>query len=216
MPTGSLNKSFSMNGHSFSNSLVANQTYDSSVAVEVSLPAGKVVTSWVKTDANTAAANLPSGHGYTDGKFDVHWIDATVHKRRYGVDGTIVTNALSLDGGTGDDFPASATVGVVCTKQVAIVVSIDGDNVKIFGVHLRSTDTAAIGSVDLQDASNNSIEQFNLSEVDNAVTGTQHEYVTTAAVALLTGAVITQAKASNGSSTAAATLYIDVGVDSTP
>jgi hypothetical protein len=41
------------------------------VEVDVALPAGKDVTAWVKTDANTAACDLPAGHGYSDGNFDV-------------------------------------------------------------------------------------------------------------------------------------------------
>jgi hypothetical protein len=214
MPSGSVHRSFSMNGHGFSNSLNANQSFGLGIAIEMTLPAGKVVTSWVKTDANTAACNLPAGHGYTNGNFDVYWVDTGVQKIRYGVPGTIATNALSLDGGSGDDFPASATVGVVVTRQVAYpsAFSIDGDNVKIIGIHFRSADTAAVGSVDLLDSGNASIEQFDLTEVDNSVNGLQHEYVGAAAVALLTGNVITQAVASNGSSTASATLWIDVGV----
>ena len=74
---------------------------DQLIDVEVTLAAAQSVSSWVKTDANTAACNLAGGHGQTDGKFDVYWSGG----RRYGVDGTIATNALSLDGGSGDDFP---------------------------------------------------------------------------------------------------------------
>jgi hypothetical protein len=65
--------------------------------VDITLPAAKAVTAWVKTDANTAAGNLPAGHGFTDGKFDVYWTGG----KRYGMDATIVTNALTLDGGAG-------------------------------------------------------------------------------------------------------------------
>lgn len=117
---GSINKSVSVTG-------------DQELSVEVTLAAGKDVTAWVKTDANTAACNLPSGHGYTDGKFDVYWTESGSEKKRYNVDGTISTNALSLDGGSGDDFPASATTGIVVCKQTKVNLAIDGDNVAIVG-----------------------------------------------------------------------------------
>ena len=114
---GSINKTYQRSGDEIMN-------------VQVTLPAGKAVTAWVKTDANTAACDLPSGHGYTNGKFDVYWSGGY----RYGVDGTISTNALSLDGGAGTDFPASATTGVVVCKQVVINKAIDGDNVTAIGL----------------------------------------------------------------------------------
>lgn len=213
MPSGSVIKQFSVPGYSFGNQLVAAVTFDHPAVWEIPLPAGKVVTNWVKTDADTAAADLPAGHGYTNGKFDVYFPAGM----RYGVDGTIVTNAISLDGGTGTDFPASATSGVVVVKQVAITCNIDGDNVKLFGVFFRnSSDTAALGHVDFQDSGNATIEELDLTEVDNTAAGMQHAYGTTEAVALLTGNPITQAHASNSSSTAAATLFVLAGVDSTP
>jgi hypothetical protein len=97
--------------------------------VDVVLPVAKPVSSWVKTDANTAAGNLPANHGLTDGKMDVFWTGG----RRYGVDGTIATNAFSLEGGAGDDFPASADETVVICPQTSLDVSFDGDNLVLIG-----------------------------------------------------------------------------------
>ncbi len=114
MPTINLNRSYYLGGinFTFSQSLTGN----SSSGLEDTLTAGKLVTAWVKTDADTAACNLPAGHGYSSGKMDVMWNDGA--NCRYGVDGTVSTNALTLDGGAGDDFPASATADViVCTPQ---------------------------------------------------------------------------------------------------
>lgn len=94
---------------------------------DIALAAGKAVSSWVKTDANTAAGNLAGGHGYSSGKVDVYWDGGM----RYDVDMTVTVNAIALDGGSGDDFPASAdTTVVVCTHQ-RINTAIDGDNVKL-------------------------------------------------------------------------------------
>jgi hypothetical protein len=98
---------------------------------EIVLAAGKEVTDWVKTDADTAACSLASGHAYTDGKFDVYWDGGM----RYDVDGTIVTNALSLDGGSGDDYPASATEDIVVCKHQQITTAIDGDEVQLLVVN---------------------------------------------------------------------------------
>lgn len=217
MPQGSFNKAFSLGGYSFSNGAVAGATFDGVVVTEIALPAGKAVTDWVKTDANTAACNFAAGHGQTNGKFDVFWSSGGVNYCRYGVDGTITTNALALDGGAGDDFPASATSGVVVTKQVSATCNIDGDNVVLFGVFLRnSSDADATASADFQDATSASIEQFDLIAVDDNADGMQHAYQQTAARVLLTGSVITSVQASNGSSSAAATLYVLCGQDATP
>lgn len=212
MPTASYTRSFALGGYAFANQGTSQITFDHTNTYEVSLPAGKVVTNWVKTDANTAACDLPAGHGYTNGNFDVYFPAGV----RYGVPGTISTNALTLDGGAGTDFPASATSGVVVTKQVEISTAIDGDDVKALGIFFRSTDTAAVGHIDFQDSGNASIEAFDLDEVDNSTAGMDHAYGTTAAVALLTGNPITKAFATNGSSTASATIYILVGEDTTP
>lgn len=211
MPSGSVNKQFIFPGYAFGTAAAA-VTFDATAVYEVSLPAGKLVTSWVKTDADTAAANLPAGHGYATGKFDVYFAAGM----RYGVDGTVTGDAIALDGGTGTDFPATAAADVVVTRQVEIATAIDGDNVKLFGVFFRSTDTDAVGHVDFQDVGDASIEALDLAEVDNAATGMDHAYGTTAAVALLTGNPITHAAASNGSSTAAATIFILCGIDATP
>lgn len=217
MPQGSFNKAFSLGGYSFSNGAVAGATFDGVVVIEATLAAGKTVTSWVKTDADTAACDLPSGHGYSNGNFDVFWSSGGVNYCRYGVPGTISTNALSLDGGAGDDFPASATSGVVVTKQTSITCNIDGDNVVLFGVFFRnSLDTDATASADFQDATPASIEQFDLIAVDDNADGMQHSYQQTAARALLTGNVITSVKASNGSASASGTLYVLCGQDATP
>lgn len=109
-----------------SGTLQASQGID---PVDTTIPAAKPLTSWVKTDANTAAGNLPAGHGLTDGKFDVFWNGG----KRYGVDGTIATNALSLDGGAGDDFPASGDLTVVVCPQTPLDLTFDGDNLVLIG-----------------------------------------------------------------------------------
>lgn len=216
--SGSLIKAFTLAGYSWANSVVGSSTFDSEHSWAIPLPVGNVVTAWVKTDADTAACNLATGHGKTSGTYDVFWTIAGVNYVRYGVTNTITGDACALDGGSGDAFPATATTGVIITKQVVHVVNIDGDNVVMFGAVLQSSDSTVVGHVDLQDSGNATVGtgHLKLTESQTHVDGLQHTYQQTAARALLTGNPITQAKASNGSATTAATLVITAGIDSSP
>lgn len=198
----------SVSGGGVSIQKTVSRTGDGMISYEVTLPAGKSVTSWVKTDANTAGCDLPSGHGYSNGNFDVHWTESSVPKVRYGVPGTISTNALSLDGGTGDDFPATATTGIVVTKQVALVLSIDGDNAEIVAVAAESTDPSSTSRahLDLQDSGAATIE-----EIDLVANVPQVWDIDGGATNVFTGNPITQGYASCGSASESLTLKI-VGV----
>lgn len=217
MPSFGLIKSVNAGGYGFSNSLVSQATADSEFTLELPLPVGNVLTNWVKTDANTAAGDLAGGHGLTNGTYDFYWTVGGVVFCRAGVAVTITTNAVAADGGAGTDFPATATTGVVMTKQVVAACPIDGDNaVFVMIVFQNTSDTAAACSADFQDASNNSIELMLLTEVQNTSTGLDKVLQQVAARAALTGAPITQVKASNSSLTAAGTLIVVAGVDATP
>ncbi len=118
MPTGNYSGSFSAGGVSMSFNTA--YTAESASGVEVVIPVAKALSSWVKTDANTAAGNLTGGHGLTTGTFDVYWDGGA----RYGVPVTITVNACALDGGAGTDFPASANTTVRICKQVEIDINI--------------------------------------------------------------------------------------------
>src|SRR5687768_4853900 len=128
MPTAQFNVSLAVGGVSIQRGI--SRTGDHPNPYEVTLPVALAVTSWVKTDANTAACNLPGGHGYSNGTFDVYWSGGA----RYDVPGTISTNALSLDGGSGTDFPASADTTVVVCRQVTVNTAIDGDAIQVAGI----------------------------------------------------------------------------------
>ena len=168
----------------------------------ITLAAGKAATDWTKEDADTASCNLTDGHGYTNGKVDVYWSGGV----RYDVDMTVSTNALALDGGAGDDFPASETTGViVCTPQ-QINTAIDGDKVAMLMInstqrsHLYFEDSAgdSIGAIEIAVGD----EPYFWHDTDGSTNP-------------LTGDPVTVCFASNGSATAA-TLDIIVGEDSTP
>jgi hypothetical protein len=187
--------------------------------IDVPLPAGKTVTDWVKTDADTAACNLPAGHGYSTGKMDVYWTESGVPKQRHNVDGTVAVNALSLDGGTGDDFPASATTGVVVNVQVSITVQCDGDAIKMMVVladftpttFTEATEILHFCGVDLLDSGPATVKHFHLPPNEPVVWWQRCSYANP-----VTGNVIEDAKASNGSATYAAVLSILFIEDATP
>ena len=168
---------------------------------QIPLTAGKAATDWVKTDADTAACNLAEGHGYSTGKMDVFWTGGC----RYDVDVTVTVNALALDGGVGDDFPASATTTVVVTTPQQINTAIDGDNVQMLVIN--STVTA---SVYFEDADGDSIAQFDL------VANTPYTWTQSSGAANpLTGDPITVCYASNGTTTAGVLTILSLE-DSTP
>jgi hypothetical protein len=182
------------------------KTYDSGThfgdgSGNIPLAAGKVVTEWVKTDADTAACTLPGGHGYSTGKFDVYWTGGV----RYDVDGTVSTNALGLDSGTGDDFPESAEVGVIVCPPQQVDTSIDGDAVVL--LHIDCTQRSHVLFMDAD------TDTIFASEVLADECIEWHD--TSPHANPMTGDPITVCWASNGSTTAAI-LTILVGVDSTP
>lgn len=209
--TVSYSKSFQLGGTSASSQVT--RTGDGlSVYSDISLSAGKAVTGWTKTDANTASCTLAAGHGQTNGKYDVYWSVAGVSYVRYGLDGTISTNTLSLDGGAGTDFPATSTTGVVVCKQTTVSTNIDGDNTKIFIVNAVTSDRTLRNPVhlDFWDSGSATVGEFLVKtndvysrDIDGGETNT------------ITGNVITSCKVSNGG-TADVTLTIGALVDSTP
>lgn len=145
-------KSLTIAGMSFSKA-PSNITADGANAFEATLTPAKALSSWVKTDANTAAGNLAGGHGLSTGTFDVYWTGGA----RRDVAVTITTNACALDLGSGDDYPASADATVVLAPQTVLTgFSIDGDNAAIVAVQHASTDTTLtnagrVGFYDVED-----------------------------------------------------------------
>jgi hypothetical protein len=128
-------KSLSIAGVNFSKQ--SNISADGSNGFSASVTPAKAISSWVKTDANTAAGNLSGGHGLSNGTYDVYWTGGA----RYDVGVTISTNACAFEGGTGDDFPASATATVVMAPQTVLTgFTLDGDNAEIVAVSGTTND----------------------------------------------------------------------------
>jgi hypothetical protein len=153
-------KSLTIAGVTFSKS-PSNIEADGNNAFTASLTAAKTLSSWVKTDADTAAGDLAGGHGWSTGVYDVYWDGG----RRYDVDVTITTNACALDGGSGDDFPASGNTTVVLSPREELTgFALDGDNAKIVAVAHQSTDllVTSKGMVRFYDADDNLIAAVDL------------------------------------------------------
>lgn len=199
--------SLSLGGVSIQKSI--NRTGDHANAYEVTLPVAWSLSSWVKTDADTAAGNLPSGHGQTSGTYDVYWTGGKL----IGATGTVTGDALALDLGTGDAYPSTGNTTVVVCKQVTVNAAIDGDAISILAVSLEYVDPAstAVGYLDLKDSGAATIEAINL-----AANAPLTYDITGGATNVFTGNPITVAKCSHNNTTYAATLKLLSLEDSTP
>jgi hypothetical protein len=200
MPTASKEESIVVNGIPFGS--VLSETEDGGGNREITLPVGKAATDWVKTDADTAACNLAASHGIVTGKVDVWW-DAGC---RYGVDCTVTVNALALDGGAGDDFPASAEDTCVVTQQVEIDFPVDGDNLVAIAIECNQA-----ANLDFQESDDTSVYVLSL-EAD----ATWSWFLSSGNTNNLAGDPAAKILASNSSATTAATLKIAYAYDSTP
>jgi hypothetical protein len=206
MPTAQFGISFTAAG--VSSQKTVERTADSAFGVEATLGVTSALSSWVKTDADTAAGNLSGGHGLTDGTYDVYWTGG----RRYGVAITITTNAVALEGGAGTDFPASATSTVVMRKQQVVNVGIDGDALGAMCLVLEATaGSTARGHATFKDSASDVIAQIdlvaNVPQCFDVEGGQTNPF---------TGDPIVTVHATQESSSATATLKIMGVADSTP
>jgi hypothetical protein len=205
MPSGTYGTTVSAAGVNIAKSTVV--TTDSASGLEITLPVAWPITSWVKTDANTAAGNFGAGHGQTDGTYDIYWAGG----ERLGVGVTITINAGVFEGGAGTDFPADGTAVVAC-KQVNFNAAIDGDEAELVAVSLEYTDAAAtsLGNLDFQSAAPASVETVDL------VANTPQVWTGASAQAKFTGDPITSIIASHNNTSYAGTLKLVIMQDSTP
>lgn len=96
---------------------------DSIERASPSIPAAKVGQLTTRTDANTGVLTMVTGHGFaTSDKIDVFWTGGS----RRAMDATVATNAVTVDGGSGDDLPANLTA-ITAMKPVEVVFDLDGD-----------------------------------------------------------------------------------------
>lgn len=186
---------------------------DATVAISVSLPAGKSGTLTTRTDNDTGVVTVSSGHGITTSDtVDVYWSGG----RRYGCDVTAQdSTTISIDLGSGDNLPSTSTA-IVVVKQVAANVFIDGDNCKLvavsyelaaadgFGCRATFFDAVAGGGSAVGSGLELDANEPNVCDVTGGATN------------LYTGNPILSVVASNGSGTYDGTLKIIAEYDSTP
>jgi hypothetical protein len=216
MPSAQLSQALIFPGYSF-NDQAAGVAVTGLIVKEIALVANSALNSGTmtnKTDANTGVVTLQAGHTIvTSGALvDCYWVDGTP-KRRYGLTATKSTNDVTLEGGAGDDLPANATAVVVCA-QTTVEVNFDGDNALFIAIMYRNgSDTGALGSIDLQDSGNASIEQVGLihETANGGIQKTRNVWnISGGDTNVFAGNRITQAFASHDS-TSAGTAYILVG-----
>ncbi len=92
-----------------------------SVVDDITLAAGKAGTLTTRTDANTGVATLSGGHGIISTQHvDVYWATGM----RFDMTCTVSGNAVTIDGGTGDDLPTGTTPAVVVSPRTEITLAV--------------------------------------------------------------------------------------------
>lgn len=161
MPSAQEQRSFGFPGYQFNDQSAA-VDFESSLAFTKTVPAilaAQTGTLTTRTDDDTGVATLSTGHGIETGDVVDVYFAAGV---RYGMDATVATNAVTVDGGAGDALPTQDDA-VTVVLQLDWEINFDGDDAQIIGVLYRnSSDTGAKGSLDLQDTDSASIEALDL------------------------------------------------------
>lgn len=91
--------------------------------------AAKTGTLTTRTDANTGVITMTSGHGFTTGnKVDVFWSGGS----RRNMDATVATDAVTVDGGSGDDLPAlNSSITAMVPTEAAFSVDATSTGVSV-------------------------------------------------------------------------------------
>ena len=211
MPQSQKMWSFQFPGYAFASDGSNRVSHVGNVVIEKTIPAivaAQTGTLTTRTDADTGVATLSTGHGIeTADVVDVYFAAGV----RYGMDATVAANAVTVDGGAGDDLPIQDDP-VTVVKQTAVEVNFDGDDAQIVGVFYRNpSDTGAKASLDLLDVGDASIYALDLvhekaNGADDGITD-----IANGDTNVFTGNRITQGAASHDS-LFAGTLYILVGI----
>lgn len=105
-------------------------TGDSLERATPTVPGAKTGTLTTRTDNDTGVATMTAGHGFaTNDKIDLFW--ATGSRRN--MTATVSVNAVTLDGGSGDNLP-TANTPVTAMKPHVVDFVVEGDDLVGLGV----------------------------------------------------------------------------------
>ena len=221
MPTATIDKTYSLPGYTSRQAKVSRSADHASVwggpDAPITLNAAFPVIDFAEGSPNEATCNLAPGHGQSTGTYDVYWTESGVNKLRYGVSNTISTNACTLTGGAGDDYPATIADGlaVIC-EQKEILTSIDGDNVSVFWAVLDFGNVLATGRghIDFQETNDTQVGEIDIEGVLQGVAAVDYD-IEGGVSNPLTGALIIESEASHNDTTYTPNLELVVLADST-
>ncbi len=156
MATGAIVDTASAAGKSFRTARTV--TSDGAVIKDPTLAAAKIGALTTRTDDDTGELTMNASHGITTGnRLDVYWSGGA----RYGMTvGTVATNQVPIDGGTGDVLPADETAITAMVPQLedfaAPSASLDGlfvgCSVPAWVVFYQSDGTTLVKAVYVEDA----------------------------------------------------------------
>ena len=202
MANGSLNITANIAGQSFSVAVTRTSDGSGVWTPEVTAGTAKASTDWEKTDADTGTATMATGHGFTTGDtVDVFWADGS----RYGMTATVAGNDVALDGGDGDDLPASDTSMVLCSP-IEVNGTVDPDDLAMLVI--ASTKRARVTFVDSGEAV--------LYSVDMAANEFTVWFSNSGITCPMTGNPVTKMLVSSGDTANAAAITVAAMYDATP
>jgi len=170
------------------------RTNSGSIGLEDSLAIAKVGTLTTRTDDNTGTLTMAASHGITTGQIvDIYWAGGVQYKVTVG---TVSTNSVPIDLGSGDDLPAADTaITAVVHKSINLVI--DGDNAKLIAVVVETTDTTLRTAAHVQ---LNDVGDAEIAELDLVTNVPQVWDITGGSANPFTGNPVTYLLATQGSS----------------
>lgn len=112
-----------------------------------SVPVAKVGQLTTRTDADTGVLTMAGGHGFITGdKIDVFWTGGS----RRAMDATVSVNAVTVDGGSGDNLPTNLTA-ITAMNPTVVPMTVDGDDVLGITAYSPKDGYIVFSSVDAED-----------------------------------------------------------------
>jgi hypothetical protein len=145
MATVNVSKSVTLGGRAYSGPTPSADFGVTTNVEEITLNAAKTGTLTTRTDNDTGVITLTAGHGLSSGKIDIFWAEGGVKGSRVNMDGTISTNALTIDGGTGDNLPTNNTA-VTAVVPSTETVTVNADNLAVIAATINSDSHCCIAA----------------------------------------------------------------------